>query len=171
MMFSTAIWLLRFANWLNWIGAALLTLLLAALLLASEHFHPAIAGAFEVRGQAAVDAVWSWLVAACSMAVPVAICVHLALTRLVALLKDARIGQAFSEMNARRLTTVGWALLAINIVDLAFGQVSVWASATSGEYFGWSPSMTGWFAVLLLFLLAKVFREGAAMREDLEGTV
>ena len=170
-MFSTTIWILRIANWFNWIGATLFTLLLGALLLASDHFYPAITGAFEVRGQDAVDAVWTWLVTVCAMVVPIAVCVHLALTRLVALLIDARKGRAFSELNAKRLTTVAWTLLAVNIVDLAFGQVSAWASAASGEYFGWSPSMTGWFAVLLLFLLARVFREGAVMREDLEGTV
>jgi len=32
-------------------------------------------------------------------------------------------------------------------------------------------SINGWLAVLLTFLLARVFAEGAAMREDLEGTV
>ena len=170
-MFGTTIWILRIANWLNWIGAALFTLLLAALLLASEHFYPAITQAFEVRGQEAVHAVWVWLVSVCAMVVPVAILIHVIFTRLIALLRDAAIGQAFSEQNARRLTAVGWALLGVNILDLIFGQISVWASAASGEYFGWTFSLTGWFAVLLLFLLAKVFREGAVMRDDLEGTV
>ena len=32
-------------------------------------------------------------------------------------------------------------------------------------------SITGWLAVLLTFLLARVFGEGTLMREDLEGTV
>jgi hypothetical protein len=32
-------------------------------------------------------------------------------------------------------------------------------------------SINGWLAVLLTFLLARVFAEGALMREDLEGTV
>ena len=32
-------------------------------------------------------------------------------------------------------------------------------------------SVNGWLAVLLTFLLARVFAEGALMREDLEGTV
>ncbi len=170
-MFGTTIWLLRIANWLNWIGAVLFTLLLAALLLASEHFYPAITQAFEVQGQQAVEAVWTWLVSACALVVPMAVCIHLIFTRLIALLRDAAEGRAFSETNAKRLTTVGWALLVVNILDLIFGQISIWASEASGEYFGWTFSLTGWFAVLLLFLLARVFREGAAMREDLEGTV
>jgi hypothetical protein len=32
-------------------------------------------------------------------------------------------------------------------------------------------SVTGWLSVLLTFLLARVFAEGATMREELEGTV
>jgi hypothetical protein len=32
-------------------------------------------------------------------------------------------------------------------------------------------SINGWLAVLLTFLLARVFAKGAVMREDLEGTV
>jgi hypothetical protein len=32
-------------------------------------------------------------------------------------------------------------------------------------------SLTGWLTVLLLFVLARVFEQGARMREDLEGTV
>ena len=31
--------------------------------------------------------------------------------------------------------------------------------------------MTAWLLVVILFILARVFRHGAAMREDLEGTV
>jgi hypothetical protein len=31
--------------------------------------------------------------------------------------------------------------------------------------------ITGWLAILMLFVLAQVFLEGTRMREDLEGTV
>jgi hypothetical protein len=31
--------------------------------------------------------------------------------------------------------------------------------------------ITGWLAILLMFVLAQVFLEGTRMREDLEGTV
>jgi hypothetical protein len=36
---------------------------------------------------------------------------------------------------------------------------------------GWSFSVTRWLAVLLLFVLARVFEQGSRMREDLAGTV
>jgi hypothetical protein len=32
-------------------------------------------------------------------------------------------------------------------------------------------STSGWLAVILLFVLARVFAEGATMRDDLAGTV
>jgi hypothetical protein len=35
----------------------------------------------------------------------------------------------------------------------------------------WSFSITPWLAVLLLFVLARVFEHGARMRAELEGTV
>ena len=36
---------------------------------------------------------------------------------------------------------------------------------------GSSFSIGGWLSVLVAFVLARVFAEGAALREDLEGTV
>ena len=42
----------------------------------------------------------------------------------------------------------------------------------SKSAFDISPNdLTGFLIVLVLFILARVFRHGAAMREDLEGTV
>ena len=35
----------------------------------------------------------------------------------------------------------------------------------------WNFSLTRWLAVLLLFVLSRVFEQGARMRDDLEGTV
>jgi hypothetical protein len=32
-------------------------------------------------------------------------------------------------------------------------------------------SVSGWLAVILTFVLARVFAEGTLMREDLEGTI
>ena len=36
---------------------------------------------------------------------------------------------------------------------------------------GVDVSITGWIGVLLLFVLAQVFEQGARMRADLDGTV
>ncbi len=170
-MFSFSIWALRIANWLNWTTALLFALFLIFLATATASFDDKLAELFQVEGEAAARAVSTWLKWSCVLAFPIVIAVHLICTRLNLLLQDSAEGLAFTEVNADRLNVVAWALLAINLVDLIFGQLSIWASVQSGEYFGWSPTLTGWFAVLLLFLLAKVFREGDRMRQDLEGTV
>ena len=168
MMLTTTIWLLRVCNWLNWILAALFAALGSMLLIDPNQFRERFIAVFSNTGG---EAIFIYLALACAAVLPVAFAIHLILTRLIALVRDTQAGAAFSERNAKRLATVAWALLAINLLDLAFGQVSIWASEVSGEYFGWSPSVAGWLAVPLLLVLAKVFREGAAMREDLEGTV
>lgn len=167
-MLEATIWVLRVANWLNWIVATLFALLGAMLVIDPNHFREKLLDAFSTTGG---EAVFIWLAVSCALVLPVAAAVHAILTRLIAIVRDTRAGAAFSDRNAHRLTIVAWALLAINLIDLAHGQLSVWASEQSGEYFGWTLSLTGWLAVPLLFLLARVFREGAAMREDLEGTV
>ena len=167
-MFSAIITGLKLANWLNWIVAIVLTGFFALLL--------ADAGGVRVeilagRSEASREATRLYLYTVLSIVPPTAIAVHMLLTRLVALVRDAAAGMAFTTANAVRLRMMGWALLAINIADLVYGWVSIRASEASGEYFGWSLSLTGWVAVPLLFVLAHVFREGAAMRQDLEGTV
>ena len=168
-MLHTAIWVLRVANVINWIAAALVMAGALFPLADPQMLDRALDELFTEPASA--DAARFWLLALLATTVPVAIAAHLIFTRLVAMLCDTQIGAAFSAANAARLTTIAWALLAINIADLAFGRISIWASAQSSEYFGWSPSLTGWFAVPLLLILARIFTEGAAMRDDLEGTV
>ena len=92
---------------------------------------------------------------------------HLVLTRLRELVDSAGAGAAFSLANAARLKMIAWAVLALQLLDLAFG----WLSFRFEDVPGWSPGVTGWIAVLLLFVLAQVFEQGAAMRDELEATV
>jgi hypothetical protein len=94
---------------------------------------------------------------------------HLLLNRLRAIVDTVQAGDPFVAANARRLTGIAWALLGIQIVDLAFGIVAT----TSGvdAISGWTFSLTGWLAVLLLFVLARVFEHGARMRDELAATI
>lgn len=93
------------------------------------------------------------------------------LVRLGSILRSVETGDAFVAENGDRLRQMGWALLALQILDLAFGWIALSVSRTTDEYLGWSLSLTGWLAVLLIFVLARVWTEGSAMRDDLEGTV
>ncbi len=79
----------------------------------------------------------------------------------------------FVEDNARRLMQIGWLLLAMQIVGLTAGMIiSLFPKAVSDHVqAGFDLSPIGILAVLLIFVLAQIFRRGAQMRAELEGTV
>jgi len=102
-------------------------------------------------------------------AVPIA---HVVLTRLNAIVETVRAGDPFVAENAVRLQTIAWSVLGLELLHFAVGAVA--ASASSEEHpldIDWNFSVTRWLAVLLCFVLARVFERGTRMREDLEGTV
>ena len=96
---------------------------------------------------------------------------QLILTRLLAIVETVQTGP-FVLVNADRLRAMGWALLGLELLHIGVGAVAAVASS-SAEPIGvsWSFSATRWLAVLLLFVLARVFEQGTSMREDLDGTV
>jgi hypothetical protein len=97
---------------------------------------------------------------------------HILLTRLLAIVDTVRRGDPFVAGNAARLQTSAWALLGLELMHLAVGAIAAAASSPSQPLdLDWNFSITGWLAVLLLFVLARVFDEGTRMRDDLEGTV
>jgi hypothetical protein len=97
---------------------------------------------------------------------------HVILNRLLRIVDSVRAGDPFIIANATRLQTIAVTLLGIQLLHLVVGVV---ASRTRSEVqeldINWSFSITPWIAVLLLFVLARVFEHGARMRADLEGTV
>ena len=103
------------------------------------------------------------------VAVPVA---HLVLTRLLAIVDTVSDGDPFVAINAERLKTIAWAVLGLELLHLVVGAVA--AAVSSKEHpldLDWNFSVTRWLAVLLLFVLARVFDQGTRMRDELEGTV
>lgn len=82
-----------------------------------------------------------------------------------------RRGEPFAAANAGRLRIIGWALLALQIVDAMLGLTIWWAKSEHMRVLDWTPSLTGWLGVLVAFVLAQVFAQGAALRADLEGTI
>ena len=57
-------------------------------------------------------------------------------------------------------------------MHFAVGAVAALVSTAAAPLnISWGFSLTRWLAVLMLFVLARVFEQGARMREDLEGTV
>ena len=103
----------------------------------------------------------------------VTIPIHYAvLKRLLAMVETVRAGDPFVAANASRLQTIAWALLALQCFSIVIGAIADSLSTpTHPVNIDAGFSISGWLAVLLTFLLARVFAEGTLMREDLEGTV
>jgi hypothetical protein len=97
---------------------------------------------------------------------------HAVLKRLLAIVETVRAGDPFVAANASRLQAVAWALLALQLLSLVIGAIGKTISTPAHPVdLDAGFSINGWLAVLLTFLLARVFAEGTLMREDLEGTV
>ena len=97
---------------------------------------------------------------------------YVVLSRLRAIVDTVRDGDPFVAPNAKRLQTIAWAYLGLELLHIAVGVVAASSSSAAQPLdLHWRFSFTPWVAVLLLFVLARVFDHGTRMRADLEGTV
>src|SRR5919106_1782958 len=97
---------------------------------------------------------------------------HVVLKRLLAIVETVRGGDPFVAANAARLQAIAWVLLALNLLSMVIGAIADTVSTPAHPlHINAGFSINGWLAVLLTFLLARVFAEGTLMRDDLEGTV
>jgi hypothetical protein len=86
-------------------------------------------------------------------------------------------GDPFVTANADRLARIGWLLVAIYAVQFAM-RLAMGAMVPPQlkehlkfDGFGFDFSPLGLLAILLIFVLAQIFRHGSEMRAELEGTV
>ncbi|HUF17762.1 MAG TPA: DUF2975 domain-containing protein [Thermoanaerobaculia bacterium] len=158
---------LRILVVLNWLGGAAILLLLVAMpterwLMSALDLVPSPETDRFVLGMHAI----AWIGLA---AIPLN---YVVLKRLLAIVGTVRAGDPFVAANASRLQIIAWTLLALQLLSIVIGAV---ARAISTPVHPFNPdagfSINGWLAVLLTFLLARVFAEGTRMRDDLEGTV
>lgn len=159
---------LRISIVLNWIIGALIFVLLAVSFLAPDLTWQAL-GVGSVAGHEDIIAGMRAIMAIGIAGVPIA---NVVLGRLLAIVKSVDAGEPFATENAHRLKTIAWSLLALeglHIVVVAIG--SAISTKDVPLSFGDNFNVTGWLAILLLFVLAQVFLEGTRMRDDLEGTV
>lgn len=86
-------------------------------------------------------------------------------------------GDPFVPENAGRLARMGWIVVGTQVITLPAGAMLLWLAEALKDADGIridtdvGISGGGIVLILVLFILARVFRHGAAMREDLEGTV
>jgi hypothetical protein len=160
--------LLRVLIPLNWIAGVLIFLLLVASVVAEEAVMSAL-GAGPAEGNAERIAGMRQIAVLGIVAVLVT---HVVLSRLRGMVGTVRDGDPFVAENAARLRTIAWSVLGLELLHLLVGVVAALAtSETAPLDIDWNFSLSRWLSVLLLFVLAQVFEEGARMREELEGTV
>lgn len=89
------------------------------------------------------------------------------------IVESVREDDPFRPENADRLQRMGWLALGGKGLWIAVVAIAHWAARFVEPTRG-LPQMnllSGILLILILFILARVFRVGAAMRDDLEGTV
>lgn len=101
-----------------------------------------------------------------------AACAFVFLRHLRRIIDSVGHGDPFAPLNARRLAAMAWLTLAIEGLSIPVGGIGQWLAATIKDATSdFGISVGGVLLALILFILARVFREGARMRDDLEGTV
>lgn len=101
--------------------------------------------------------------------VPVA---NIILTRLLALVESVGHGDPFVAENAARLQMIAWAALGVELIHVAVVLIAARVSSPAQPlHISWNFSIGRLLAILMLFVLARVFDQGASMREELAGTV
>ena len=83
-------------------------------------------------------------------------------------------GDPFVPANADRLTQMAWLMLGVQAITLPIMVLGAHIATVLKEPAGstdFEIDFTGLVLVVTLFILARVFRQGAAMRDDLKGTV
>lgn len=157
--------LLRLLVVLNVVGGVFLL----ACFVASFVFEDVVAQYYRQRRMDAailIPTLRVWML----LGVPLFAAVHLLLSRLLQIVGTVRLGNPFVPENAVRLRTIAWCLMAVQLLHLAFGAMARIAVAANADV-NWNVSLAGWLAVLLLFVLARVFEEGARIRDELEAMI
>jgi len=151
-----------------WIGVAILALITLAALLLS--FNPDLLAKVRLDGEVAEVAERGPLLTAGLAAVAAylgGILVIVGSLRRIFMTLTA--GDPFHPDNVARLRLIGLMLAGLELGRYAFWAASSLLPAVNSD----EPSMnlTAWFSVLVVFVLAEVFREGARLRREAELTI
>lgn len=93
------------------------------------------------------------------------------LSSLAAIIASTAAGDPFNAANAQRLQVMAWCLLVLQLCGIpgaliASSYPALGPAGPSGEV-----SIAGWISVLMVFVLARVFAAGTAMRDELEAVI
>ena len=159
---------LRILIVLNWIYGAAILGLIAFTFVNEPWFMKAIDVPSGTDAQPIMTGL-RWIAALGVLAVPLN---HVMLTRLLKIVETVGRGDPFVAANAYRLQAIAWVLLLLQLLSISIAAIGkTIASREFPLHLDAGFSINGWLAVLLTFVLARVFAEGTLMREDLEGTI
>jgi len=97
---------------------------------------------------------------------------HLIFQRLLLMVDTVRAGDPFVAANAYRLHAIAWLMVALQLISMTIGGIGKLISTAEHPFhLDAGFSVNSWLAIILTFVLARVFAEGTLMREDLQGTV
>jgi Protein of unknown function (DUF2975) len=159
--------LLRILIVVNWLGGAAILALL--FVLPNEQW---IMTAFKLSPSPEAERLVMGLRAIAVLGLAAIPLNHVVLKRLLAIVRTVRAGDPFVAANAFRLKAIAWVLLALNLLSIVIGAIAKTVSTPAHPLdLDAGFSINGWLVVLLTFVLARVFAQGALMREDVGGTV
>ena len=159
---------LRILVLLNWVFAACVFALLAFTFVNEAWTMKALG----VTGMSdAVQVMWAMRGIA-GLGVAAALPNYMILKRLLSMVDTVRAGDPFVAANAYRLHAIAWLLVALQLISITIAGIGRIISTEEHPFhLDAGFSVNSWLAVVLCFVLARVFAEGTLMREDLEGTV
>jgi hypothetical protein len=159
-----------------WAFVCAVTLAVICALLVS--FKPELLTGISVFKKWRVDPAWIGPVyAAALVAADLAgICTLVIVQRLRRIFQTLTAGDPFHPDNVRRLRVIGVTLAVLELgryamAGLAAAVLSDRARDGGIDLPDGSVNLVAWFAVLVIFILAEVFREGARLRRDAELTI
>jgi len=153
------------ALWIG-LGAVALALLAALLFSFNPDLFPAVM-TVEAAQVASKGPVFAGMLLAFALSIGGVLVIVDALRRIFVTLTA---GDPFHPNNVARLRLIGAMLAGLELGRYAFWAISAWLLPGVNRVEP-SLSITAWFSVLVVFVLAEVFREGARLRREAELTI
>lgn len=162
------------------IGAVALLIAIPAILIAGGYVEAEIA-----KEAPAIDQPFPsiWIAAIMAIGLSIVAMLFVFFGKLRRIIGTVGEGDPFQPENAGRLSLMAWLMLGTQLVMIPAGAIAIqlarYADAVgeagiedvSFSFDGSGFDIEGILLTVILFILARVFRHGAEMREDLEGTV
>ena len=130
----------------------------------------------QIAAAGAPRQAFGFLVVAMALIMVLLALAHEFFSQLAGIIGSVGEGEPFRAENADRLSKMGWISVTVHGLALILAAFSKWfkpflEKAGHDAEIGFNVELTGILLTLILFILARVFRRGAEMREELEGTV